>query len=92
MICCCTEKNRGNVEFRFITLLFFSLKLVTPENSADNSENLNLHVSFADQQTNRTPPSASRLSFNSVSGGTSPRRGVKRRRLAEEEFSEYPTG
>lgn len=65
---------------------------MTPENSADNSENLNLHVSFADQQASRTPQSASRLSFNSVSGGISPRRGVKRRRLAEEQFSEYPAG
>ncbi|KAI6170924.1 hypothetical protein M3Y97_01105200 [Aphelenchoides bicaudatus] len=64
------------------------LKLVTPENTADDSENL--RVSFAEPPVSalRSP---SRLSFNSSGGGGSPRRGVKRRRLAEEEYNDYPT-
>lgn len=66
------------------------LKLVTPENTADDSENL--RVSFAEPPASALrSPASSRLSFNASGGSqSSPRRGIKRRRLAEEEYSNYP--
>ncbi|KAI6208700.1 hypothetical protein M3Y96_00142700 [Aphelenchoides besseyi] len=58
------------------------LKIRTPDSTADEE----LHVSFDDQPKSRNAS----LSF-SAAAGSSPRRGVKRRRLAEENINDFNT-
>ncbi|KAI6203979.1 hypothetical protein M3Y94_00619600 [Aphelenchoides besseyi] len=58
------------------------LKIRSPDNTAEEE----LHVSFDDQPKSRN----SSLSF-SAAAGSSPRRGVKRRRLAEESINDFNT-